>query len=635
MTTIDQTKLQELIGKYKADFETNIPNELYKWKAVKCFQDNWNIDAGDFASMLKNSLAKTENLLIAPSFYPKLMIEKYVDLYPEDVRSLFGLLYSEEFDLSERIASFKSGIEDIHKKWDNIGDKNHYQNENIISTYLWLRYPDKYYIYKPTLASNLCNKLGIDVRFRGLGAEAVIQAYKIYDTVSEALAQDEEYVALLNTWLIGDCYADKYCKTATIDFAYYVSKYMEDARVSIATSLPYKTWDDAIVRVLGDNDTPMKATEIAGIVRRKGFYYTTGKTPELSINRNMSENTSGLYKSEGRGYYSLSNYGKSKYLSIISGKYSMVNTDYQQPKQEDTIPIVAENTKTEYDNSYDSTKFLSEVFMSEDDYNKLRSQLLLKKNIILQGAPGVGKTFSAKRLAYSIMGKKDDCRICLVQFHQNYSYEDFVEGYKPVEEGFKLCKGVFYNFCTQAKNNPNDDYFFIIDEINRGNLSKIFGELLMLIEKGYRGEKMTLAYSGEKFHVPENLHIIGMMNTADRSLAMIDYALRRRFSFFTLKPGFESDGFIQRQKELNNATYDNLVAKIIDLNREIVKDDSLGAGFEIGHSYLCFKAANEVNDEWLYAVVHHDIIPTLQEYWFDNADAVKRWTENLTNILND
>lgn len=284
---------------------------------------------------------------------------------------------------------------------------------------------------------------------------------------------------------------------------------------------------------------------------------------------------------------------------------------------------------------YTDADFLNEVYMSEDDYVRLKSQLLLKKNIILQGVPGVGKTFSAKRLAYSIMGEKDDSRICVVQFHQNYSYEDFVEGYKPDDCGFKLRKGIFYNFCTEAKNNPRKEYFFIIDEINRGNMSKIFGELLMLIEKDYRGEKMRLAYSGENFYVPKNLHIIGMMNTADRSLAMIDYALRRRFSFFSLKPGFESEGFKKQQAVLNNEKFNRLVSEIIELNKEIINDDSLGAGFEIGHSYLCFKEVEVVSNEWLYAVVYFDVIPLLQEYWFDNDSKVNRWTERLTRAIND
>ena len=238
------------------------------------------------------------------------------------------------------------------------------------------------------------------------------------------------------------------------------------------------------------------------------------------------------------------------------------------------------------------------------------------------------------RLAYSIIGEKDDSRICFVQFHQSYSYEDFIEGYKPNQDGFELKRGVFFNFCEQAKNNSNKPYFFIIDEINRGNLSKIFGELLMLIEKDYRGEKMTLAYSGEEFYVPDNLYIIGMMNTADRSLAMIDYALRRRFSFFDIKPGFNTDGFKSKQRVLNNSKYDNLVSRIVELNNDISDDDSLGMGFEIGHSYLCYKQIQDVTDKWLYAVVNFDIIPLLDEYWFDNRTLVRNWSKKLNQAIN-
>ena len=210
--------------------------------------------------------------------------------------------------------------------------------------------------------------------------------------------------------------------------------------------------------------------------------------------------------------------------------------------------------------TYDKGKFLSEVYMTEKAYESLVAVLRNKKNIILQGAPGVGKTFAARRLAWSMMGEVDDSRIEFVQFHQNYSYEDFVMGYKPAEDGFELKNGIFYRFCQKAANQPDKDFFFIIDEINRGNMSKIFGELLMLIEKDYRGTKATLAYNGLAFSVPKNLYIIGMMNTADRSLAMIDYALRRRFSFFDMEPGFDSDGFIQYQNGLNNDTLNELVA---------------------------------------------------------------------------
>jgi 5-methylcytosine-specific restriction protein B len=281
--------------------------------------------------------------------------------------------------------------------------------------------------------------------------------------------------------------------------------------------------------------------------------------------------------------------------------------------------------------AYTKSDFLDDVYMTEKRYENLVAVLQNKKNIILQGAPGVGKTFAARRLAWSIMGEKDDSRIEFVQFHQNYSYEDFMMGYKPVEEGFELKYGIFYRFCQKAANQPDKDFFFIIDEINRGNMSKIFGELLMLIEKDYRGTKATLAYNGLAFSVPQNLYIIGMMNTADRSLAMIDYALRRRFSFFEVEPGFDSDGFIQYQNSLNSETLNELISKIKDLNREISLDKSLGKGFCIGHSYFCSR--DVCTEEWLHSIVDYDILPMLREYWFDDANKLQRWENILQGVF--
>lgn len=284
--------------------------------------------------------------------------------------------------------------------------------------------------------------------------------------------------------------------------------------------------------------------------------------------------------------------------------------------------------------TYTQEDFLKEVYMSEEDYTKLRSLLQNKKNIILQGAPGVGKTFSAKRLAYSMMGEKDESRIEFIQFHQNYSYEDFMMGYRPNEDGgFELKKGVFYNFCKRAQSNPDKDYFFIIDEINRGNLSKIFGELLMLIEKDYRDTEIKLAYNGEMFSVPNNLYIIGMMNTADRSLAMIDYALRRRFSFYEMTPGFDTEGFKKYQESIGNDKFDNVVNAIVSLNQDITNDDSLGSGFCIGHSYFCSSKPNDINDLWLENIVEYDIKPMLREYWFDNDSKYQTAVEKLLDAL--
>lgn len=285
-------------------------------------------------------------------------------------------------------------------------------------------------------------------------------------------------------------------------------------------------------------------------------------------------------------------------------------------------------------NRYTKEDFLKDVFMDSENYDKLKSLLLGKKNIILQGAPGVGKTFSAKRLAYSVIGETDKSKIEFIQFHQNYSYEDFVMGYKPKEDGgFELRRGVFYTFCKRAQSDPENKYFFIIDEINRGNLSKIFGELLMLIEKDYRGDEneIRLAYNDELFSVPENLYIIGMMNTADRSLAMIDYALRRRFSFFNMAPGFDSKGFKEYQSKLDNAFFDRVIEAVKLLNKVISGDDSLGEGFCIGHSYFC--GQNVIDNEWLKNVINYEIIPMLREYWFDNNRAYQNEVEELTKLI--
>ncbi len=289
--------------------------------------------------------------------------------------------------------------------------------------------------------------------------------------------------------------------------------------------------------------------------------------------------------------------------------------------------------KPRYIEKYTKGSFLAEVFMDGQKYDKLVAVLRNKKNVILQGAPGVGKTFAAKRLAHSMMGEKDDSRIELVQFHQNYSYEDFMMGYKPSENGFEMKKGVFNKFCNKALNQPDKDFFFIIDEINRGNMSKIFGELLMMIENDYRGVYVTLAYDEIPFAVPKNLYIIGMMNTADRSLAMIDYALRRRFSFVEMMPAFDTKGFKDYQNGLGNEMFNQLIEKVKELNETITSDNSLGKGFCIGHSYFSNWENEECTQEKMLSVVEFDIVPMLEEYWFDDNNKVQQWSDELRKVL--
>ena len=211
-------------------------------------------------------------------------------------------------------------------------------------------------------------------------------------------------------------------------------------------------------------------------------------------------------------------------------------------------------------------------------------------------------------------------------------------GYKPVDDGFELQKGVFYRFCKKAEADPDNDYFFIIDEINRGNLSKIFGELLMLVEGDKRGPEnaMKLAYKDEYFFVPPRVYIIGMMNTADRSLAMMDYALRRRFSFFEVEPAFGNAAFTKHVEEITGSKdiAKKVNKKFKQLNEKIADEDTsgLGKGFCIGHSYFCVPpVAGQTAEEWYKAIVNYEISPLLDEYWWDDKNKAKDCREELLN----
>ena len=380
--------------------------------------------------------------------------------------------------------------------------------------------------------------------------------------------------------------------------------------------------------------------------RNQWYIYESGKVPEDIVNAlpevEPKISASKYFMiSETISKYLKSNKSKLKNfkeLSFEAWKYSeQVNngdvlTDDAYEEDDIELDDIVEEEEIDY-SDYTKEDFLSEVFMSEEDYDSLYAILRRKKNVVLQGAPGVGKTYTAKRLAYSIMGKEDAERVMLVQFHQSYSYEDFIMGFRPDDEGFKLRTGAFYNFCKKAESDIDNDYFFIIDEINRGNLSRIFGELFMLIEDDKRGTSLQLLYSDEQFAVPENLYIIGMMNTADRSLAMLDYALRRRFAFFNIKPGFETNGFKKYLKGLKNKKLDNLIYCIENLNNDISTDESLGDGFCIGHSYFCNLEAEEINDRELSGIVEYEIIPLLKEYWFDEPSKINNWSGNLRSAM--
>lgn len=673
--------LEKVLAQYKQDFVlTQWKNENYKWKAVKQFQDNWDVNASDFSEMLSRSLEKTYNLLASANNFPKGMMSEFAKAAPEEVRAMFIALFDESRDVFERMDEFKHQSSVLLEKYGN-GAAQHYQYENAISTYLWLRYPDKYYIYKFSEVKTVASELESDYQFRkGAYAENIRNFLNLYDEISAALKEDAELVNLLHSHLTDDYYPDPELKTLTIDVGFYISRVFLQKNIDAPTrpSLNYAVpsveeanlplhddekcnywWLNANPRIWSFSDIAVGETQAYTLYNENGNKrrifqnFLDAKVGDVVIGYESNPvrqivaigRVSAEQDGEKLFFEKVETLSSPIDYAVLKECPELENMEYFRNPQGSLFKL----TRSEYEfildmireenpivtasssDAYTKDDFLNEVYMTEERYETLVNVLRNKKNIILQGAPGVGKTFAARRLAWSMMGEKDDSRIEFVQFHQNYSYEDFMMGYKPVEDGFELKYGIFYRFCQKAANQPDKEFFFIIDEINRGNMSKIFGELLMLIEKDYRGTKMTLAYNGLPFSVPKNLYIIGMMNTADRSLAMIDYALRRRFSFFEIEPGFDSQGFISYQNGLNSETLDELISKVKELNRKIAADKSLGRGFCIGHSYFCGR--DVCTDEWLHSVVDYDILPMLSEYWFDDENEFQRWKNILQGVF--
>jgi hypothetical protein len=279
----------------------------------------------------------------------------------------------------------------------------------------------------------------------------------------------------------------------------------------------------------------------------------------------------------------------------------------------------------------------ADLFHGREAFAGWLRALRAKQNVILQGPPGTGKTFAARRLAYTLIGAKDRSRTQMVQFHQSYAYEDFIRGYRPNPSGgFALEDGVFYRFCRRAAERPGP-HVFLIDEINRGNLSKIFGELMMLIEPDKRGPRhalpLTYQREGESdFFVPENVYLLGMMNTADRSLALVDYALRRRFRFIDVEPQFTSTAFQASLREggAPAALVQTIVDRLTALNAAIADDTNLGPGYRIGHSYFCPPDDRPADADWYLDTVTQEIAPLLREYWFDAPETANDHVDALT-----
>ncbi len=516
---IEDWLIEDFTRQYIKDFDKHWPYERYKWRAVKCFKEHWNPNSPNLSEMIERSMEATDNLLASRNSFPLDMLVKMAKAAPVEVREMLINLYDESIDLAKRVQRFMDRAEAVRVQYNPGNWDSHYQNTNAISTYLWLRYPDKYYIYKYSEYLKVSAKLGLGYKIRKGGVSEMITGYRMYDRINEALNRSDELRRLMHDHLDGhlELYPDPQLRTATIDFGFWVSRWAEN----IVDSLKLK-------------------------------------------------------------------------------------------------------------NSATMSPFISSAL----------GLLKAKKNLILQGAPGTGKTYNTASIAVAlidgnasdshadVMARYDELkregRIGFVTFHQSMDYEDFIEGIKPASDGttvrYDVEEGIFKRLCNAAKKAEDESeydekpYVMIIDEINRGNVSKIFGELITLLEKDKRlGAEhpitLTLPYSKADFGIPQNLYIIGTMNTTDRSTGTLDYALRRRFCFITTPADRE-----KLDDETSRCLFDN-VQELIHHHKYADMDLE---DLMVGHSYFMANTEDE-----LALKVEYEIIPLVKEYIKDGILNVK------------
>jgi len=685
------TDLTVLMSQYKNWLrETKNKDEIYKWEATRTFQDEWNIDAPDFATMFKKSIAKAQNLLFQNS---KGYIQQATRHKPEETRSLFRALFDESVDLGVRLATFSKGMEGLRDELETITGKSlsPQQDERTMSYYLAMRYPEKHYLYKDSYYRATCAALDKQIAPAG---RKYIHFIETADRLkNDLIAGDQELIELHKTTLNPFCYSGDPLNLILQNFLYVtlqkLSKIEQPAIVPIASWWVYAPglnasfWEDyadqGIIGLgwdyLGDLSSYPNHDAIVSKMRE------VGNKPDKSfkINSLACWDFANTIKP---GDVIIPKRGLDEYLG-----YGIVESEYRYEKDRGEQPHIR-NVRWLKRGSFIETehnivqKTLTNITNYPDYVKRLRSLIIDEvqspagvvpkpvhhpKNYILYGPPGTGKTWRTTEAALSLIegrniddstsesreaitgryaAAREEGFIEFVTFHQSYSYEEFIEGIRPqaVDSGlaFNVEAGVFKVLCDNARKRPDQNHVLIIDEISRGNVARIFGELITLIEDDKRSGMPNmvdtrLPYSRARFSVPANLFIIGTMNTADRSVEALDTALRRRFSFVEIapKPNLLSDEAFA----LENI---DLAALLATINRRLVR--LLDHDHQIGHAYFMGMQNMGEELEALRFVFRDRILPQLKEYFYNDAAKVglvlgeafvKRVTEEFAFALFD
>lgn len=632
----DTTCLRNALENYQRIFVSDRWNdEKYKWEAIKHFQENWDINASDFADMLARSLSKTYNLLSSRNNFASKMIEVFAQNYPEEVRSMFVELFDENKDIYERIEKFKKQSQFLCNKYSE-HDVKHFQDEHAISTYLWLRYPDKYYIFKFEEAKTTAAKLKSNYMFKkGDYSNNLRNCYRLYDEICQEVKKDYELVNMFKSQLTESCYSDPELKILAGDVAFYISRHyspetkdnamnnetnvelnskeqeclekLKKSHQIILTGAP-GTGKSYAAHEIANELTGNKAENIEFVQFHPSMDYTDfveGLRPIKDNNGQIGfERQDGIFKAFCKR--ALKNWQtaqkseeKQREERSIEQQLDTFLNDAVNEEKEFKLgrgsPFTIQYSQNDNDDKI-YPKSVKDIIKNEPE--KISYTQLLT---LLKERPNITSINDITAFFYRKVSRQSDSYL----FSLYNEITKWMENNKP-------------QISVPDQKEELENFVFIIDEINRGDISKIFGELFFAIDPSYRGKKgkITTQYQNlvesddlyaDGFYIPENVYIIGTMNDIDRGVESMDFAIRRRFTWIEVDPNDTQSMLDSEIPEYAADAKERMGA----LNKVISTNPSLGKPYQIGAAY--FLRLNELNGDFDALWAYH-LEPLLLEY---------------------